>query len=763
VGKFAVWLVVAMLSIVGAALTAGGVILVDHGGSPYYVVTGIAVLICAIGLGGRAHYAAWCYGAMLAWTIVWSLWEVGLDDWALMPRVLGASIVGLLFLLPCMHRATGSSRWWVGAPTLAAFLVIGIAIVRAETAESGLATAAKVTPIAGASMDWRHWGNNLAGTKYAASDQINLGNVSKLKLAWRYDSDVKPGALRSLEAAPLAVDGRVYVCIESGTVAAIDPDTGKRLWQYRALPENSRFLGWKCRGVAYYDAKAQGAECGHRLFLTTAAGQLIAIGADTGRPCSNFAHGGIADLKEGMGEMKPDEALPTSPPTVVNGVIVVGQSISDFGSFDSPSGVIRGYDAETGALRWAWDAGRPDQPLLKQGETYTRDTPNAWGVFSGDEKLGLVYVGTGNSPPDYFAGFRSPISDEFTDNVVAIDVATGKLKWSFKTVNHDLWDYDIAAQSVLVDLPGGEPALIVPTKRGQLFVLDRRTGAPIDEVVQRRAPQGAAQGNWSAPTQPYTTGFPSVSGEDLREADMWGLTPIDQMMCRISYRKANYSGQFTPILTRPSITYPAVGGGINWGSVSVDPQRGLMVVNALRLANLNWFVPQDKDKPVKGGFEGGVITFPMAGTPYYLAQFPFLSPIFVPCQRPPYGTISVFDLATRKQLWSKPLGTAAGSGPLGLASHIPLRMGVPNFGGSLASAGGLVFIAAAQDHVLRAFDIGNGREVWSADLPAVGASMPISYVSPHTGRQYIVIAAGGHFAIPGPTASAIVAYALPER
>ena len=759
--RIAVWLLVFIFCIAGAVLTAGGVVLVLHGGSAYYLVTGVAALVCATGLARRAQYACWCYGAMLAWTLVWSLWEVGLDDWALMPRLLGVALVGLLFLLPSVQRATRASRWWVGAPALAAFIVITVAIVRAETAESGLSSAAKVTPVAGASTDWRHWGNNLAGTKYAATDQINLDNVKQLKLAWRYDSDIKPGALRSLEAAPLAVDGRLYMCIESGTIAALDADTGARLWQYRALPEDSPFLGWKCRGVAYYSAKAQGPECQQRLFLTTAAGQLIAIDADTGKQCRHFANNGIADLKEGMGEMKPDEALPTSPPTVVNGIIVVGQSISDFGSFDSPSGVIRGYDAETGELRWAWDAGRAGRTLLKPGETYTRDTPNAWGVFSGDESLGLVYVGTGNSPPDYFAGFRTKVSDELTDNVVAIDVASGELRWSFKTVNHDLWDYDIAAQSVLVDLPGGEPALIIPTKRGQLFVLNRRTGVPIDRVVQKPAPQGAAAGNWTAPSQPYTTGFPSVSGDDLREVDMWGLTPIDQMMCRITYRKANYSGQFTPIQTRPSITYPAVGGGINWGSVSVDPQRGLMVVNALRLANLNWLVPQDKDKPIKGGFEGGVITFPMAGTPYYLAQFPFLSPIFAPCQRPPYGTISVFDIATRKLLWSKPLGTAAGSGPLGLASHIPLRMGAPNFGGSLATAGGLVFIAAAQDHVLRAFDIGNGREVWSADLPAVGASMPISYVSPRTGRQYVVIAAGGHFAIPGPNASAILAYALP--
>ncbi|MFN3817833.1 PQQ-binding-like beta-propeller repeat protein [Blastomonas sp.] len=314
-----------------------------------------------------------------------------------------------------------------------------------------------------------------------------------------------------------------------------------------------------------------------------------------------------------------------------------------------------------------------------------------------------------------------------------------------------------------VDLPGAQGALIVPTKRGEIFVLDRATGKPIDPVVQKPVPQGGVKGEWTAPTQPYTTGFPSVAGDDLRERDMWGLTPIDQMVCRIMFRRANYKGQFTPIGTTPTITYPAVGGGINWGGVSIDEQRGLMVVNALHFANLNRLAPRKAGETPKSGFEGGVIMFPQAGTPYGFESFPFLSPIFAPCQQPPYGIISVFDIKTRKLLWSKPLGTAAGSGPLGMASHIPLRMGAPGFGGSVSTAGGLVFIAATQDRVLRAFDIGNGQEVWSAKLPAVGAAMPISYVSPKTGRQYVVIAAGGHFAVPGPHASAIMAYALPAR
>lgn len=759
--KVAIAILAVFLAVVGVSLAVGGGMLIAAGGSFYYLLAGLAVLVSALGLLRHKPYAAWAYGAMLAATILWSLWEAGLDPWALMPRLGGPALIGLLFLLPGVRRATGASRWWVGAPALIALVLLAGTAWRLQTAESGLPGAAKVPVAANGPVTWEHWGKDTAGTKYAETDQIDTSNVDKLKLAWRYDSDIPPGDLVSLEASPIAMDGRLYMCLESGTMVALDQDSGKEIWRYRALPQGSPFAGWKCRGAGYYRS-AQAGECAARLFLTTSAGQLIAIDAETGRPCSQFARNGIADLHAGMGEMEPDAALPTSPPTVVNGVVVVGQSISDFGSFDSPSGVIRGYDAETGDLRWAWDAGRPGQTLLKPGETYTRDTPNAWGIFSGDEALGLVYVGTGNSPPDYYAGFRSKIADDFTDNIVALDVATGELRWRFKTVNHDLWDYDIAAQPVAVDLPGKRPALIVPTKRGQIFVLDRRTGKPIDPVVQKPVPQGAVKGDWTAPTQPYTTGFASVGGDPLRERDMWGITPIDQMMCRISFRRANYKGEFTPITTEPTITYPAVGGGINWGSVSIDPQRGLMAVNSLHFANLNRLAPRKKGEDEKGGFEGGVITFPQAGTPYSFKSFPFLSPIFIPCQEPPYGTISVFDIASRKLVWSKPLGTAAGSGPLGLASHVPLLMGAPNFGGSVSTAGGLVFIAAAQDRTLRAFDIANGKELWSAQLPAVGAANPISYVSPKTGRQYVVIAAGGHFSIPGPHASAVMAYALPK-
>ncbi len=762
--KIGIALFAAFLGIVGAVLTIGGGKLVLAGGSPYYAVTGLAVLSSAIGLLRRGRYGAGAYGAMLAGTLAWAIWEAGLDPWALMPRLGGPALVGLLFLLPAVKRATKAPRWWVGVPAIAALVLLTATAVRFHYAESGLPGAQPASAGTADSGTWEHWGKDVEGTKYAEAVQIHTGNVKDLELAWRYDTNLPPSPVVSLQASPIAMDGRLYMCLESGLVAAIDQDAGKEIWRFAAERENSPNAGQRCRGVTYFQSveTAEGKPCHKRIVLATAAGQLIAVDAGTGKRCSTFARDGIADLHQGMGENSKGAAMPTSPPTLVSGVLVTGQSIMDFGSFDSPSGVIRGYSAETGELLWAWDAGRPGQTRLEPGETYTRDTPNAWGVFSGDEKLGLVYVGTGNSPPDYFSGMRSRVADEFTASIVAIDVKTGLRRWHFRTVHHDLWDYDIAAQSVAVDLPGGTPALFVPTKRGQIFVLDRRTGKPIDPVVMKKVPQGGVKGEWTAPTQPYTTGFPSVGGDPLRERDMWGITPIDQMLCRITYREAKYQGEFTPISTEPTITYPAVSGGINWGSLSIDSQRGLMAVNAIRFANINRLVPRKEGEVIKGGFEGGNITFPQEGTPYAFKSFPFVSPLFVPCQQPPYGTLSVFDIASRRLVWSKPLGTSAGSGPLGIASGVPLRMGAPNFGGSISTAGGLLFIAAAQDRKLRAFDIANGKLLWSATLPAIGAANPVTYVSPKTGRQYVVIAAGGHFAMPGPQASALVAYALPQ-
>ena len=767
------WLLIIILAVVGLALLGGGAILIGVGGSPYYLAAGLAVLASAIALVRRRGAGVVIYAGLLIATLLWSLWEVKLDGWQLAPRLLGPAVVGLLFLAPSVRRRGGApGPWWITGPVLAIIVVILLAAGLAVYPDylSQPKTAFATTPAG--PTEWRHWGNTIGGTRYAPVSQINTGNVDRLEVAWVYDSKRPPEVVESFEATPLAVDGRLYVCLQPGIVSAIDQDTGREIWRYTTPGfEKLDFLplfGGHCRGVSYYETSLPVADCAKRVLFSTGDGFLLAVDAATGRRCRSFGEDGAVDLRVGMGNLRTATggilASSSSPPAIVNGVAVIGQSVSDLGSLDAPPGVIRGYDAVTGALRWAWDAGRPDQTSLQPGEAYTPDTPNAWGVLSGDEKLGLVFVPTGNSLPDYFGGMRWKYAEPVSSAIVAIDVGSGKVRWTFQTVHHDLWDYDVGAQPVAVDLQGPDgvtPALLAPTKLGQIFVLDRRTGQPIDPVVERPVPQSNVPEDWTAPTQPFTTGFPSFAGPNLRERDMWGLTPLDELWCRVRFKQARYEGPFTPTETdRQSIFYPGTAGGIDWGSVSVDAERGLVAVNVLRFANFGRLVPRANAPAAGGG--GGVATFPMAGMPYVFLQTLFMSPLHVPCMPPPYGTIAVLNLNTRQIVWSKSLGTAAESGPFNIPSKLPIRMGVPNMGGSIVTAGGLVFIAAAQDRMLRAYDIGTGRELWHAQLPAVAAATPMTYVSPTTGRQYVVVAAGGHYGIPGPSiAGSVIAFALP--
>ena len=601
-------LLAVLLVMVGLALLYGGAILLRAGGSTWYVLGGSAVLATGIGLWRENRRAAPIYALFLAATLAWSLWEVGLDGWALAPRLIGPALVGLLLVAAIGNRA---NRWLLASAgaSLGAVALAGILAVL----PGGLSPPPLTAPLAGSKgpLEWRHWGQSEGGRRYAETSQISTGNVKDLELAWRFTSDVAPQPYVSFEATPLMADGRLYTCLQPGIVVALDPDSGRELWRHvspaYARADFTPIFGGKCRGVSYSEAPRPLPRCSRRVLFAAPDGTLMALDAADGRACRDFGKDGAADLREGMG-LKDGEilAMPSSPPVIVGGLAVIGQTVSDLGSFDAPSGVIRAYDAETGDLRWAWDAGRPGQSRLLPGETYTADTPNAWGVLSADPALGLVFVPTGNSLPDYYGGQRSATLEKYATSVVALDVATGQPRWHFQTVHHDLWDYDVASQPVPVDLPGANgatrAALIVPTKRGQIFVLDRATGKPIDRVEERPVPQGGVPGERTAPTQPFTTGFPSLSGPDLAERDAWGLTPLDQLWCRIRFRQAHYRGQFTPVGTSDTLMYPGTAGGINWGSVTIDPARGLMVVNTLRFANFGKLIPR-KDAP-KHGYGG---------------------------------------------------------------------------------------------------------------------------------------------------------------
>lgn len=629
--------------------------------------------------------------------------------------------------------------------TLAATLLLLGATATASNAEPG--------------SDWRFYGRDAFGSRYAPFDQIHRGNVGSLEVAWTFRTgDIAANGSED-QNTPLQVGDTLYACTPRNIVIAIDAETGKERWRFD--PKADNVLRWRrCRGLGYHQSKAgPDAACAARILVGTIDARLIALDAHTGRPCDDFGDKGTVDLLNGLGTVKPGFYFVTSPPTVARGKIVIGGWVLDNAETGEPSGVIRAFDAMTGAFAWAWDMGRPgEHGLPPAGESFTPGTPNSWSMHSYDDALGLVYIPTGNATPDYWGGHRSAAAEQFSSSVVALDIETGALRWSFQTTHHDLWDYDVPAQPVLVDLPGEDgttlPALIQATKRGEIFLLDRRTGAPLAEVQEKPAPQGAALGDRTAPTQPYSVGMPSFAGAPLREADMWGITPLDQLLCRIQFKRLRYDGPMTPPSVTGSLQYPGNGGGINWGSVAVDTGRMIMIVNDIKLANAVRLIPRaELAENGPNAKHRGVS--PQLGTPFGVESGTMMSVLDLPCQRPPYGAISAVDLVSRQVLWSRPVGTAEAL--IGL----PVPEGMPTLGGALVTQGGVAFFAGTQDFYLRAFDTETGAELLKAPLPVGAQATPMSYVAP-SGRQMVVISAGGARGMPG-RGDYIIAYTLPRR
>jgi len=428
----------------------------------------------------------------------------------------------------------------------------------------------------------------------------------------------------------------------------------------------------------------------------------------------------------------------------------------------------------TGELAWAFDAGQPDRiGAPPPGQVYTPSSPNSWAPISADETLGLVYLPMGNSTPDAFGGQRRPFDESISSGVIALDAETGRLRWRFQVTHHDIWDYDVGSQPTLVELPtpnGVRHALIQPTKRGEIFVLDRETGEPIKAVKELPAAQnGIADKEWLAATQPASVDLPAFRGPELREKDMWGMTPIDQMYCRILFKRSRYEGQFTPItLDKPVLIDPGSMGGVNWNSVSLDLDRGIMIVNWTQLPDRIELVTRAEAtrrnfKIAPGLDAGGQAEQPMLGTPYGAYRTNFLSPFGTPCTAPPWGLIAGVDLLSGKVLWSKPLGTPRDIGPLGLPTMMPITIGTPTAGGAVTTRGGVVFIGGAAEHTFRALDTVSGRELWSSRLSTSANATPLTYRSPVSGRQFVVVAEGGRPAYGTKPGTKLIAFALPTK
>lgn len=763
------WIYAILLILIGLLLCVPGGYLAYLGGSPYYLLTGFATLGCAFFLIRRSLKAVWVYGAMLALTLLWSLFEAQLDFFALLPRLAAWLVVGLYFLTPWYRRSLkptaedepqAPNRWVIGGPSLAALGVLALAAIPGYT-KNGSGTVREIDQTL--ASDWEHYGNTPGGTRFAAIDQINTETVGNLKEVWRY----RTGLEEDFKATPLAIDGTLYLCGAANVVIAIDGETGEEIWRHdpKLVPPDTHQYAITCRGVAYHEATADFAgQCPARILTATIDASLIALDANTGELCDDFGEGGIVDLRVGIGDHAPKEYYHTSPPTVAGDNLVVGGLVLDNQKLGLPSGVVRAFDAFTGELAWAFDVGNPDNGgLPAEGETYTPGTPNVWSIMSYDPELDLVYAPTGNANPDYFGGVRREFDDRYSSAVIAIDASTGEERWTFQTVRHDIWDYDVPAQPVLVDVErDGErvPSIVIPTKMGELFLLDRRDGTPVYPIEERPVPQSPELGEYLSETQPFSA-LPNFH-PFLHEADMWGLTPIDQMVCRIEYRMMRYEGMYTPPTTGGTLIAPGNFGGFNWGSVSVDADNGLLVAAPMLLAHRLLLVTPEQ--VAEAGQLGGMLLgeehpavrmTPDAEGPsvdpddpfnyeqvrYYGLPMPFMSRLgtAVPCFEPPWSKIAVIDLNTKELLWSRPAGNMRDAGPFNTRSGMPIDVGTAVRAGTMTTRGGLAFLSSTMDRTVRAYDLRTGEVSWSADLPGNGQSTPMSFVSPKSGRQIIVV------------------------
>jgi quinoprotein glucose dehydrogenase len=777
-------------ALIGLALTGGGAWLAALGGSLFYVAAGLGILVTGALLAAGRRSALGVYAAVLIGTLIWAVSEIGFDWWPLAARGDVIYPLGLWLLTPWIARDLNHGRvptgkavrlpLWGGVVAGAGVLLAGLSSTYHEI--DGVIAAVASEPASQRSAgqpdeDWRAYGRTQFGQRHSPLAQITPANVTKLKVAWMFRTGDLPGkndpVETTFEVTPIKVRDTLYLCSQHQRLFAVDARTGKLRWSFDPVVQNNpTFQHLTCRGVSYHET-APGAvdtagaavptDCLHMIFLPVNDGRMVALDADSGKPCDSFADHGTLNLEDGMGEKAPGFYEPTSPPIVSDKIIVVSGAVIDNYSTREPSGVIRGFDIHTGKLVWAWDAGNINENEFPSAtHTYTNNSPNSWITAAYDAELGLVYMPMGVKTPDIWGGHRTPVEERYASALVALDINTGKLVWSYQTVHHDLWDMDLPSQPTLVDLPmadGVVAAVMQPAKTGNLFVLNRRTGQLIVPAPERPVPKGAAPGDRVAPTQPFSelTFRPEAK---LTGADMWGATIFDQLACRIMFHQMRYEGTFTPPSLQGTLVFPGNLGMFEWGGIAVDPIRQIAIANPIAIPFVSKLMPRGPDNPPAPtaehppGSETGVQ--PMYGTPYGVDLHAFLSPIGLPCMRPPWGYMAGIDLKTMKIVWQHRNGTIRDSAPV----PIPIKMGVPSLGGPMTTAGGVAFLTSTTDYYIRAYDMTDGKQLWQDRLPAGGQSTPMSYAI--DGKQYVVTAAGGHGSFGTKSGDYVIAYARPD-
>jgi quinoprotein glucose dehydrogenase len=783
--------------LIGIVLAVGGVWLLTLGGSPYYVLAGIGFLATGILLMRGRREAIGVYAITLAATLVWAIWEVGFDWWQLAPRGGIPVLLGIIMLFPVVWRRLDAphtarlARFPLGLAAVVAVsaVVAGYSMFQDPSALRGELTRDVAIPLRdtintgneAGDGEWHQYGRTGFGQRWSPLDQITPANVGELQLAWQYQTgDVKlPEDVTetTYQVTPIKVGENLYVCTPHNIAISLNARTGEENWRYDANSGmNPDRQHQTCRGVTWWEAPAQVAsdatpeqaalhqrafaECPRRVYLPTADARLIALNADDGSVCTFFADNGELHLEAGMEYNPAGYYYSTSPPVAVDGKLIIGGAVNDNFSVHSQSGVIRAFDIDSGELVWNWDSGNPDvtEPIdIEAGERYSTNSPNSWSIFSYDEALGLVYIPLGNQVPDQLGMDRSPASEEHSSSIVALDIRTGAKRWVRQTVHHDLWDMDVPAQPVLVDLTREGrviPALVGPTKQGDIWVVDRRNGMPLSPRDSIPAPGGAIPEDWTSPVQPITK--LTFRPDTLAEANMWGITMFDQMSCRIKFRSMDYEGQYTPPSEKGTIVYPGNFGVFNWGSIAVDPERQIMFGMPTYLPFTSRLVPASQIPP-KGedekASEQGLNR--NDGAPYGVFMRPFLSMLGIPCTTPPWGFVAGADLRGENVVYRHKNGTVRDM----TALPLKIELGVPGIGGPIVTRSGLAFLAAAVDDYFRAYDVTTGEQLWEMRLPAGGQSTPMTYTV--EGKQYVVIVAGGHGSIGTKPGDYILAYTLP--
>jgi len=616
---------------------------------------------------------------------------------------------------------------------------------------------------------WSAYGGDKQGTRYSTANQITPDNVGSLEVAWTFQTGALDGMdaiahRTAFQSTPILIDNRLIFCTQFNEVIALDPNSGEALWRHdpEVATDRQPANQYTCRGVSHWsDPDAEGV-CASRVLMGTVDSRLIALDTTSGELCSGFGENGSVKVEPSTELRWPGEYQITSAPAIIGDIVVTGSAIGDNLRTQAPLGTVHAFDVRTGTKVWEFnpipqDETDPARSSWGGDSVLTTGHSNVWSTISVDEERGMIFLPTSSPSPDYFGGNR--IGDNrYANSVVALNGETGQVVWHFQTVHHDLWDYDVPAQPGLYSVwrDGRQHDVVVQvTKTGMVFVLDRETGEPFQPIEERPVPQGGVEGEALSPTQPFTVNTPPLVSSRLDPSDAFGITLWDKWSCANAISELRQDGLYTPPTEQGTLMYPFVGGGANWGSAAYDPTRNLLVINMSNVASFTKLTRKTGDELTTGAIIDGAEFAPMEGAPYSMTRSPLLSPLGLPCSPPPWGIIAGVDLATGEIVWRSVLGTTEDLAPGGLA----LKFGTPNIGGPIITESGLIFIGATLDDYLRAFDVETGAELWKGRLPAGGQATPMTYT--HDGKQYVVIAAGGHGSAGTRKGDHVIAFAIP--